>query len=311
LEVDEIRSLLTRDGLPNEPERVLQFRISNDNVDRYGSVLTIKGWDLKNYRDNPIFLYQHQKDCMSDSIQMPVGRSIKEWMVLPEYRTDKDYLRKNPISEDDGTGLYQAVFFPDIKESQAIFEAYNTKLLSTVSPGFKPTVMKVAKQFDEDDKRTGAKTFISLKQELFESSAVTLPGNTQAKQIRSAIDLGFKEEFLNVLGISPINERFGNIRGAVDSVNRSIEVIDQIVEMVRQTNASLEANSLKTSKILDEVVLRLGNIESENNSLRNSIDPLYALVKELRTNQPESKSDSNADVLIRKLDEFNARIKKV
>ena len=81
--------------------------------------------------------------------------------------------------------------------------------------------------------------------------------------------------------------------------------------MVRQTNASLEANSLKTSKILDEVVLRLGNIESENNSLKNSISPLYALVKELRTNQPESKSDSNADVLIRKLDEFNARIKKV
>jgi len=241
---EEIRSLLEMENFNKEhSNRTLTFRINKDTVDRYGSVLSLNGWKLDNYRENPVFLYQHNNACFSDSVQMPVGRSLKEWSVLPEYRTDKQYLRKNPLDPniDDGTGLYQLVYFPEEKNSEAVLRGFNSKLLNAVSAGFNPYERLAAdKLTDEDKKHLGNPTsFLSIKQELIESSAVSIPGNTQAKAIRSALESGYPAEFLEILELKDVTERFGDIRSAVETVNNAMEVVlglSRKLESIEQTN---------------------------------------------------------------------------
>ena len=36
-------------------DRVLEFVGSTAQVDRYGDVIEVEGWDLKNYKKNPVF----------------------------------------------------------------------------------------------------------------------------------------------------------------------------------------------------------------------------------------------------------------
>lgn len=52
-------------------DRVLEFVGSTAQVDRYGDVIEVEGWDLKNYKKNPVFLWAH------DYRQPPVGKALK------------------------------------------------------------------------------------------------------------------------------------------------------------------------------------------------------------------------------------------
>ena len=282
LSEDDIRQALVSNGLDEkEHNRVLTFRISRDSVDRYGSVLSLRGWKLKNYRDNPVFLYQHNKDCMSDSIQTPVGRSIKEWINLPEYM-DADpskiegHIRSSPIPEDDETGLYQLVWFADTKEGEATLQAFNKRLLNTVSAGFLP-IKRINKDkipdkyFENQGKIT---SFLSIETELLESSAVTIPGQVQAKAIRSALDAGFNTEFLDVLNINPINEKFGNIRGAVEAVNSLIENFPDLAKRIGQIENTVN----------EQMALIRSLVETNSNSKPNDIneDVIVAAIRDLK-----------------------------
>ena len=43
-----------------EESRYVEFIISSSDLDRHGSVVNMKGWDLRNFNENPIVGYQHQ-----------------------------------------------------------------------------------------------------------------------------------------------------------------------------------------------------------------------------------------------------------
>src|SRR6185369_2807827 len=46
--------------IPNHPSPVLDFIASNECLDRYDEIVTASGWDLENYRRNPVFQNAHQ-----------------------------------------------------------------------------------------------------------------------------------------------------------------------------------------------------------------------------------------------------------
>jgi len=133
-------------------ERVLEFIGSTAHVDRYGDVIEVEGWDLKNYQKNPVFLWAH------DYKQPPVGKAVKV--------------------EKGDQGLLFQVKFPTAEEyafADTIFKLYLGGYLRATSVGFQDLEREPIT--DKEGKQTGWRY---KRQELYELSAVPVPANPNA-----------------------------------------------------------------------------------------------------------------------------------
>lgn len=148
---------------------------STNVVDRHGERINQDGWDLKNFKNNPVMLWAH------DHKEIAVG------------------VCKNVHIERTG-GTPRLVFTPDFHDktptAKALKELFNEGWLNSFSVGFIP------KEFDGKDS-----TY--LKQELLEISAVNVPANADARMMafKSLIGKGFKDETAQaVTGIEELPE---------------------------------------------------------------------------------------------------------
>jgi len=133
-------------------DRVLEFVGSTAQVDRYGDVIEVEGWDLKNYKKNPVFLWAH------DYRQPPVGKALKV------AKTDQ--------------GLMFQVKFATAEEypfADTIYKLYLGGYLKATSVGFQDLEREPIT--DKDGKQVGWRF---KKQELYELSAVPVPANPNA-----------------------------------------------------------------------------------------------------------------------------------
>ncbi|MFZ5451620.1 MAG: HK97 family phage prohead protease [Thermodesulfobacteriota bacterium] len=133
-------------------DRSLEFVGSTADVDRYGDVIEVEGWDLKNYKKNPVFLWTH------DYKQPPVGKAVKVG------KTEK--------------GLIFQVKFPTPEEyafADTIYKLYLGGYLRATSVGFRDLEREPIT--DKEGRQTG---FRYKKQELYELSAVPVPANPNA-----------------------------------------------------------------------------------------------------------------------------------
>lgn len=142
-----------------EPEsRTLEFIGSDETTDRYGDVIEVDGWDLKNYKKNPVFLWAH------DYRQPPVGKALRVW------------------TEDKK--LKFRIQFPTAEEyafADTIFRLYLGGYLKATSVGFKDLEREPI--YGEPQGESGHKPVIGYrftKQELYELSAVPVPANPNA-----------------------------------------------------------------------------------------------------------------------------------
>jgi len=135
----------------DDNENVLQFAISTGSVDRDEDTINPDGWDLANYRKNPVVLWAHNYD------ELPVARSLGEWV-------DDGKLKSN--AEFTSRELYPFGFM--------VREMLKGGFLNTTSVGFKPKEWMVA---DDESRDFG---FDFFKQELLEYSVVPVPSNPEA-----------------------------------------------------------------------------------------------------------------------------------
>jgi HK97 family phage prohead protease len=152
-----------------DPARIKVFRASTEAVDRAGDVILQDGWDLTNYKTNPVFLMFH------DTHSMPVG------ITLDASVTTYEGIK----------GLYLTVLFPteDIsKDSEIAFKAVNTGLMTAVSVGF------AIQEYEWIDSPAKAAQYnmpiggmLFKKQELTECSLVAVPCNQEAVAVKSAV----------------------------------------------------------------------------------------------------------------------------
>ncbi len=138
--------------------RIFDFVISTGVVDRDMDTVSTKGWDLKQYKKNPIVLFSH------DSHRPPIGRGINIKLKDDKLRASVEFM-DNDI---DTTGF-----------SDTIFRMVRGGFLRATSVGFIP------KEFEfSDDEDRGADSFFGgidfLKQELLEFSIVPVPSNPEA-----------------------------------------------------------------------------------------------------------------------------------
>lgn len=139
---------------------------SEEVTDRDGDILSIDGWDLKNFKKNPILLWLHNMSGRS----LPIGRA-------------------KSIGVKEVDGKKKLVFEPEFEEiteeGKIIGEFYKQGFLKAWSVGFLPI------EFEKlDTNEYGMSKYKFIKQELLEVSAVPIPALPSAVMMDNAKSLG-------------------------------------------------------------------------------------------------------------------------
>lgn len=205
--------------------RTLEFKGSTAHVDRYGDIIEVVGWDLKNFKANSVFLWAHNYN-------------------LPPVGTAKKVFKK-----DDALVFH--VYFPTDEEVNAqgypatmptpetVYKLYLAGVMKATSVGFQSLEKEPIIDAKNEGRQTGWRY---LKQELYELSAVPVPANPHAlmnavekgvisqeegetlQQIfdeDKAAELTQREEVdlrLNELGLAPFEDGLGTVKSLLDLV---------------------------------------------------------------------------------------------
>lgn len=153
------------EGGEDNLSRLISFVASDESVDRYGDIIRVAGWDLTNYRTNPLLLFGH------DASSVPIGRV-----------NAIDIIGKQLVAEAEFRPEGDSAFADDV------WRAIDGGFLNAVSVGFMPTKAP-SLLLTKEGELTG---FEFTGQELLELSVVPVPANPQALAI--ARDLGFSAE---------------------------------------------------------------------------------------------------------------------
>lgn len=135
-------------------EREAVFVASSTAVDRVGDIVE-QNWDLRHFRKNPVFLYQHQHRAL------PIGKVKRVWTA------------------DDKTKTYARVEAPErgLDEfADKVWAFLKAGLLNAVSVGFNP----IDDPEPIEDRRGFISGFRFPRNELMELSLVSVPANQEA-----------------------------------------------------------------------------------------------------------------------------------
>ena len=143
------------DGLAVEKDGALTFTISSSNVDRDNDSISIDGWDLTNFKKNPVVLWGH------DSSLPPIGRAMEVWADGSRLKAKVDF---SPADMPHPLGM---------GFGHTVARMFSEGFLHATSVGFQP------KEFSFNEER-GPMAVDFKRQELLEFSAVPIPANPDA-----------------------------------------------------------------------------------------------------------------------------------
>ena len=182
---DECKKLCDKAGIhyaPGYEQRVLQYIVTDETVDRYGDIVRASGAQLDNYLKNPMMFYNHNYHTpIGNAVQTNVDRKLKQvtsWGLFMDDSIDK-------------TGL-----------SDVIFRMSSSGFLKACSIGFMPLEAIFPKSQEEADKlgidRWGA---VFTKWDLMEWSPCGVPANPSALQnsLQEAKGLQLRKEDIGIL----------------------------------------------------------------------------------------------------------------
>jgi HK97 family phage prohead protease len=135
----------------------LDFVLSDETPDRYGDVLSADGWELGNFKKNPIALFNHNSS-------FPIGK----WKGL---KVENDALRGHLELAPAGTS-------ERIDEIRKLVEA---GILRAVSVGFLPVESRARSKTEPGE--------LYVKQELIETSLVSIPANPNAIAVAKSLNV--------------------------------------------------------------------------------------------------------------------------
>ena len=138
----------------------VEFVMSDESVDRMNDVIIASGWHLDSFRRNPVALFNHVSS-------FPIGKWLDVRVVGDQLRGT---LRFAPAGTSDR-----------IDEIRKLVEA---GILQAVSVGFKP--LSKPEPRDKDNPYDG---YVFRKQELFETSLVSVPANANALAIAKSLNV--------------------------------------------------------------------------------------------------------------------------
>lgn len=194
---------------------------STSVVDRQNESVSVDGWELKNFKRNPVLLWAHNHD-------------------IPAIGTAKN-LRIT------GTGkkaqlTFEPVFHEITPEAQAIKQMFDEKIINSFSVGFKPLDMD-------------GNTY--TKQELLEISAVNVPANPEARVIayKALKKAGFDEDVIKSVGVEP-EQKQNEVDELKKEINELKEKYDELVNRHKTLNPVVDTADVKQKLSLLKVVVK-------------------------------------------------------
>jgi HK97 family phage prohead protease len=140
-------------------KRALRFTISTGSVDRERDTIAIAGWDLANFKNNPVVLWGH------DASRLPIGRAFDVTIEGGALKASVEF-----IPDDTPEGGQFA---------EAVYRLARGGFIAATSVGFRPLKWDYSA-----DKDRGADDWFPgidfAEQELVELSIVTVPANPEA-----------------------------------------------------------------------------------------------------------------------------------
>lgn len=197
------------------------FVLSDATEDRVGDVIDPKGWILTHFKRNPIMLFNHNQD-------FPIGK----WENV---RVEGGKLKARPVLAEEGTSAR-------IDEIRRLFEQ---DILRTASVGFKPL---------EAEPRDGGRGLRFIKQELLETSLVSIPANPNAIQLAKSLGTS-RETLAEVFGENAVETKAVAGKPATNPtpIRKDRPVADSIAKRVEDTQAKLAAYKEELQNHLDNI----------------------------------------------------------
>jgi HK97 family phage major capsid protein/HK97 family phage prohead protease len=207
--MDDLRKKQTAAPPPNGDP--LEFVMSDDSVDRMGDVIEADGWQLDNFRKNPVALFGHNPS-------FPIGK----WSEVT--------IRGNQL-----VGRL-ALIEPVSDRMREVHAAVDAGVLRAVSVGFHPSKFEPIK-----DSKIGGMRFIE--QELVECSLVSVPANPNALALAKSLGISPQGQQL-IFGVSADGDQAPHRRGfrgvSAPSVPRkSQSPMNQLSERIQTAQAEL------------------------------------------------------------------------
>jgi HK97 family phage prohead protease len=132
----------------SDEERIIEFTNSTPTQDRYHDTIDQNGWQLENFRKNPVVLWAH------DYGQPPVAKSVNVWVEEGKLKSRDQFTPRD---------LYPFGFM--------VYELYKNGFLNAKSVGFQPIT------YAFNNETEGVEFYT---QELLEHSCVPVPANPEA-----------------------------------------------------------------------------------------------------------------------------------
>jgi HK97 family phage major capsid protein/HK97 family phage prohead protease len=271
------KTVAERDGL--------DFVLSDETVDRYGDVIDAKGWDLKNFRKNPIALFGH-------SAGFPIGT----WSNI-RVEGGKLMARLNLAAK----GTSQRI--------DELISLVEQGILRAVSVGFRPLE---AEPIDKE-KPFGGQRY--TKQELLETSLVSVPANPAALAVAKSLNLSpetmslaFGEQAetrrrdLSATGEQADSSLSDVVRSRVDRPSNrkdpKMKTLSQRIEDAQNdlTDKKDKLAELTAADDLDNDAIEALNVEIE--ALERSVENLKASEAKIGTNA--RSADPAAPAVVRR-----------
>ena len=249
--------------------RTLEFIGSNEFIDRDGEVISADGWDMKNYKKNPVILFAHDRRSPA------VAKATKVWV--------------------DGENLKFKVQFPEegvYPFADTLFKLYKGGFMNATSVGFLPK-----EWVDGDGVKSPRRKF--TKQELLELSLVPVPANPTAlltaKEFKDAWEKNvisekewndFSEEikklFKKEINPEDLQKEIEDLRATVSEQGNKIEAQEKKIESLDKKVSEV------TEKNYFDLLLRdVRNASSSKGSAYEETE----IVEALKAIQKESEKD--------------------
>lgn len=233
----------------DEDDRVVEFLASKEVIDRDNEIIKVKGINLKNYKNNPVVLWSH------DKFSLPIGKTIKitkskdELKMKVQFATAEEY----PFAD-------------------TVYRLVKGGYLNAVSIGFMADYEKI-----EYDEKNRARIFNSI--DLLELSIVPVPANQEALTTGKTIKKALEDEVINEDEFEEWTKYSDEDSDLLEDVNdyedlkKQIETLNLRVENLEKTK-DLSNEDTYFEDILKEFKPAGGASDDDSNTEAKSLDNL-------------------------------------
>lgn len=190
MNVNTLKALITE-----KQDDVFTAIASSEAEDRQGEVVQVGGWQLKNFKDNPILLFMHDHT-------KPIGKATRVW-------TDKASKKL----------MFKGMMSTATEWGRAAKQLMDEGILKAFSVGFRPL------EIDGN---------LITKAELYEISLVSVPANPEARLLmaKSLEKSGFDEKFIKSFTKEVEKEK---TQEAIEKIQSQLSKVTEELSVVKET----------------------------------------------------------------------------